>query len=150
MSTVAVRSIARPARSRGFTLLEVLAAFMVFALSFAVIMQIVGSGIRNTRRAADMTQAALYAQSKLDLLGVEAPIEEGTTSGQFNEKYEWELTIEPYRFAGDGPDPEQIPIDLYRIELRVLWDTGAGTTRSADFVSMHSQDRNYNQGAFEG
>ena len=144
------RGAGRAGRSGGFTLLEVLAAFMVFALSFAVIMQIVGSGVRNTRRASDMTQAALYAQSKLDLLGVEAPIEEGASSGQFNDKYSWELTIEPYRFPDGGPDPEQIPIDLYRVELRVLWDTGAGTTRSADFVTMQSQDRNYNQGAFEG
>ena len=150
MSIIASRSITRPARSRGFTLLEVLAAFIVFALSFAVIMQIVGSGIRNTRRASDMTQAALYAQSKLALVGVEAPIEEGASNGQFDDRYEWELTIEPWQFADGGPDPEQIPIDLYRVELRVLWDTGAGTTRHADFVTMHSQDRNYNQQAFDG
>ena len=50
-------------QSRGFTLLEVLLAFVVFALSFAVVLEILGGSMRSSLRARDYTEAALIGQS---------------------------------------------------------------------------------------
>ncbi len=135
-------------QSGGFTLIEILAAFLVFALSFAVIMQIMSSSLRNTRIAGDLTQAALYAQSKMDMLGIEAPVEEGSDSGEFDQRYRWEMHTTPYQVDDDrGIDPETIPVDLFRVVLTVYWRKG-GREESADFTTLYAQDRNYQTRAF--
>lgn len=144
------QTTARPGRlrSRGFTLIEILAAFLVFALSFAVIMQIMSSSLRNTRVAGDLTHAALYAQSKMDMLGIDAPVEEGADSGEFDQRYRWEMQTELYTVDDErGIDPETIPVDMYRIMLTVYWQKG-GREESADFTTLYAQDRNYQSRAF--
>ena len=135
-------------RHSGFTLLEILAAFLIFSLSFAVIMQIMSSSLRNTRVAGDLTQAALHAQSKMDMLGIEAPVEEGSDSGEFDQTYRWYMQIDPYTIEDDRAiDNEAIPVDLFRVALTVYWDKGA-REESADFTTLHAQDRNYQSRAF--
>ena len=39
-------------RQRGFSLIEMLAAFVVFAIGFSVMMDVAASSMRNARRAA--------------------------------------------------------------------------------------------------
>ena len=74
-------------------MLEVLAATMIFALIFATTLQVLSGSIRNTQRSADYTQAALWAESRLAIIGVEEPLEIGVTSGRFNDEYSWEMEI---------------------------------------------------------
>lgn len=137
-------------RSKGFTLLEIMAAFLVFSLSFAVIMQVVSSSLRNTRLAGNLTQAALYAQSKMDMLGIEAPVEEGSDSGDFDEKYTWEMQIIPYQ-PEDGRvlNTDLIPVDLYQVDLTVFWEE-ARRQQQTTFTTLYSQDRNFQSRAFGG
>ena len=64
-------------RSGGFTLLDLLLACMVFALSFATVLEILSGSMRNTVRARQFTEAALTAQSGMDQVGVDSPLESG-------------------------------------------------------------------------
>ena len=57
--------------SGGFTLLELLLAFVVFALGFATVLEILSGSMRNTVRARHYSEAALTAQSLMDQLGLE-------------------------------------------------------------------------------
>jgi len=106
----------------GFTLLEVLVAFVVFALVFATTLQILSGSMRNVKRSAEYTQAALWAQSRLDAVGIDPPLESGQYQGEFDDDYSWELDIVPYEFD-DGTDlvVDDFPIDLFYVELRVQW-----------------------------
>ncbi len=132
-----------PRRQRGFTLIEVMAAFAIFAVLFGVILQILSTSISNTRRSGDFTQAALLAQSRLDMVGVEALPEPGRYSGEFNDEYRWELLIEPYFIEdGDGAAYDELPIDLYYVGLNVYWRDG-GRERTARFETLRSVDRFY-------
>ncbi len=54
-------------RQGGISLLEVLVAFAIMALSLGVLMQIFGSGARAALRSEDYTKAVLVAQSALEL-----------------------------------------------------------------------------------
>lgn len=63
---MSARHSCRNAGQGGFTLLEVLLAFLVFALSFAVTLEILTGSIRNTARAREYTEATLIAQSLMD------------------------------------------------------------------------------------
>lgn len=88
-----------PRPSRGFTLIEMIAAFVIFAIAVGALMQILTMSMNNARRSADETRAALWAQSLLDNVGIGERIEAGSSHGEFDRKYHWELQI-------DKIDPE--------------------------------------------
>lgn len=92
---------------RGFSLIEMVAAFLVFAIGIGVLMQVLAGSMRNTRQSSDYTMAALWAQSKLDVVGVGAPIEPGRSSGRFDDTYGWELDIQQVDPAAIEPPPQQ-------------------------------------------
>ncbi|WP_347261895.1 prepilin-type N-terminal cleavage/methylation domain-containing protein [Rudaea sp.] len=114
-------------KSGGFTLIELIAAFVVFALGFGVLMQILGGALRTTRQSAEATQAALYAQSLLDVQGIGQPLKEGGGSGDFDNTYHWQLNVQRYQpQAAPGstlkpalPTPGQP--ELFQLELIVSW-----------------------------
>ena len=116
-----------PARGSagGFTLLEVLLAFLVFALSFAVVLEILSGSMRNTSRAREYTEVALIAQSVMDQVGLEIPLQAGTEVTGESGKYQWELRIDP--FVGDADTAHSLEladltnIELLEIELAVNW-----------------------------
>jgi len=131
---VKLRSLNKaPRRSGGFTLLEVMLAFVVFALSFATVLEIMAGSMRSVRRASDDTEVALFAQSIMDLVGTEIPLEEGQYNGTGMDRFNWQLGIYLYQ-AGDGDDSgdvghtqelaEMSGIELYLVELDIDWESG--------------------------
>jgi general secretion pathway protein I len=133
----------RAHRQGGFTLIEVMAAFAIFAVLFGIMLQILSTSISNTRRSGDYTEAALLAQSRLDMVGIESLPQPGRFSGEFNERYRWDMIIEPYFIEDDrGLSFDELPIDLYYVALTVFWGDGAGE-RSATFETLRSVDRFY-------
>ena len=132
-------------RQHGFTLIEVMAAFAVFALLFGITLQILSTSMSNTRRAGDFTQAALWAQSVLDVAGLENMLEPGVTTGEFDERFSWTLEVtEELVFDDRGLDPLQLPVALYRLRLTVEWGESQ-TTRQAVFETLRSVDVNWEQ-----
>lgn len=95
---------------RGFSLIEMVAAFLVFAIGVGVLMRILATSMHNTRESSDYTMAALLAQSGLDAVGVGKPIEEGSSSGRFDDKYGWGLDIKKVDPASVEPPPQQTAI----------------------------------------
>ncbi len=126
-------------RAGGFTLIEVMAAFAVFALLFGVILQVLSTSMSNTRRAGDFTQAALWAQSRLDVAGLEEMLEPGRTSGRFDDRYSWIMEVEEAMvFDERGLDAVDLPIALYSLKLTVEW--GEQNPRQAVFRTLRSVD----------
>ena len=137
-------SQARRRRQGGFTLIEVMAAFAVFALMFGVVLQILSTSLSNTRRAGDFTQAALWAQSKLDPAGIETMLVPGRTSGRFDDRFSWSLEVsEELVFDERGFDAMDLPIALYRLDLTVTW--GERPPREARFSTLRSVDVNWEE-----
>ncbi|TDR48778.1 general secretion pathway protein I [Tahibacter aquaticus] len=144
------------ARQRGFSLIELVAAFVVFALAFGVLMGILSASIRNTRLAAEYTQAALWAQSRLDVVGIGEKLEAGHESGRFDNQYRWELDISKYEppplpVASGAPHSGGVEsfqsIELYRVDLEVLWGGDRRGSKSAHFVSLRSKNAEAGNGA---
>lgn len=131
-------------RQRGFTLIEVMAAFAIFALLFAVTLQILSTSVTNTRRSADFTQAALWAQSVFSAAGVEEMLEPGRSAGRFDERFTWTLEVsEDMVFDERGLDAMDLPIALYALELTVEW--GDHHPRQAVFRTMRSVDMHWEE-----
>lgn len=66
---------------RGFTILEVLVAFLLAALLLAVILSGFSTGLSGLARTGKTAQAALIAQSRLAELGVLESLTAGEYSG---------------------------------------------------------------------
>jgi general secretion pathway protein I len=131
------RSRARRAIPRGragFTLLEVLVAFVILALSLGAVYQAFGIGARNARVAEAYTVAALLAESRLTAAGIEAPLFAGTAEGEFG-RYRWRQVVTT---AGDPAQPASVagagavraaqpqPAQLYEVVVTVSWGGEGG------------------------
>lgn len=138
----------RHRHSGGFTLIELLAAFVIFAIGFGVMMDMTASSLRNARVGAELTEAALWAQSKLDVAGIDAPIKPGSNSGDFDRKYHWEMNVTEWQPPADGPAlgvTGVVPMELYQIELIVRWGDSR-KQRSARFVTLRAIQPDQAQG----
>lgn len=130
-------------RQGGFTLVELIAAFVIFALGFGILMQILGDSLRTTRQSAEATQAALYAQSLLDIQGIGEPLKEGGSSGDFDDKYHWQLNVQRYQpQATAGATMTQAmntpgQPELFQLELVVSWGNQY-LQHHARFVTLRS------------
>ena len=151
-------------RARGFTLIELIAAFLVFALAIGLLMQVLTSAMRQVRQSSDYTMAALWAQSKLDGVGVGERIEPGRSNGRFDDIYSWDLhvqqvdpsAVEPppqpgamvsAADAGLGEGIEIAPFDLYQVDLVVSWESGNGRPpRTAHFGTLRAVNPEAGQG----
>jgi len=126
----------------GFTLLEVLLAFVVFAMSFAVTLEILTGATRNTARAREYTESTLIAHSLMDQVGLDIPLEAGATYEGEEGRYRWELAI--FDFEGVAENSRSIElmdvtgIGLLEVECVVSW--GEGTReRSQTFNTVKAQ-----------
>ena len=83
------------ASQHGFSLLEVLVAFTVLAISLGVMMQALSSNSRGLVLASQHSRAATLAASKIAEVGVTYPLEVSALEGDMEGgAYRWRLTIE--------------------------------------------------------
>lgn len=164
-------------RVRGFSLIEMVAAFLVFAIGIGVLMQILATSMHSARQSSQYTMAALWAESKLDTVGVGVPIEAGRSSGRFDDNYSWELDIEqvdpanvamPQQLAavagnkaapasnpqasaanvGQGGGIEVSPFDLFQVDLTVIWGGSFGARpHTAHFSTLRASNKDPNHAA---
>jgi general secretion pathway protein I len=118
----------KPTKQQGFSLLEILIAFSILALSLGILLKIFSGGVNNAVVSEDYTIAAQIAESLMAKTGTEIPLKDYQSSGDENEKYHWQLTISPYVLGGEGFDPKSQPAQLYKVGVTVTWGEGeAGT-----------------------
>jgi general secretion pathway protein I len=127
--------------ARGFSLLEVLVAFTLFAVAMGVIMQIFSRGVNGASIADHYAKATMHAESRLAAIGLEETIKEGTSSGKFDDDYTWQVTIKPYQ---DPAPRDQMAIDfekqhfaqLYEIETKVTFATDDRKVRAVTLSTL--------------
>jgi general secretion pathway protein I len=131
-------------RQGGFSLIELISAFAIMALAMGVFMEVTATSLRAAQRSSDFTQAALWAQSKLDSLGMGEPLREQSDSGRFDDKFDFVLDVRKLEAPPGDPTStvvEQVPVDLFRVELAVRWDEGRHP-REMKFVTMRAVQPN--------
>jgi len=127
--------------SAGFSLLEILVAFVILALTLSVMMRIFSGGLRNVGLADDYSRATLLAESRLAELGVQ-PVE-GEAEGEFDQKFRWHSTIRPWADDADAQGPEAqpmeaqpLPVRLMEIEVKVAWGEQGGKSREVGLSTL--------------
>lgn len=106
----------------GFSLLEILIAFSILALSLGILLNIFSGGLRRTIVSEEYQQAVIIAQSKLAAAGIEVPLHSGSKQGEVLEKYFWSVLATPLEI--EGLDTEKMQLMAYHVTSRVEWEEG--------------------------
>ena len=126
--------------SRGFTLIEVLAAIALLAIAFAIGLDTLGKSAGNAARSAALDAAVERAQSLLSGQGLADPLRNETLSGAFDDGMRWTLKVHmlPRPPTSPGADDaassqqggvmfaQASGVDLYQLDVAVQY--GAGRT----------------------
>jgi general secretion pathway protein I len=115
-----------PARDRGFTLLEVLVALVIFGLAFGVLAQIFQTGFRQSATAERMTTATLLARSQLARVGVDLPLEIGEIEEDAGDGFRIRTRVEPAEL--EVAVDEFVPL---LVEVTVDWGAAANDAQVA-------------------
>ncbi|HEY0197489.1 MAG TPA: prepilin-type N-terminal cleavage/methylation domain-containing protein [Rhodanobacter sp.] len=120
-------------QQHGFSLIEMIAAIMLLAIAFTVLMKVAGASTGLSQNAATHSEAAMWARSKLDSAFVGQALKPGHSSGQFNARFRWQLDVTPWQDA--GPANADATLHLYQLDLDVLWGP-ASHPQSAHFRTL--------------
>jgi general secretion pathway protein I len=123
---------------RGFTLIEVVVAFVLLALVFSVGLEVFTTGMRRAIDLEERSQALAVAQSRLAGAGIETALKEGTSAGQSDDgKYRWALTIaRSEEGAGEPNQPAQSAYGLFRVEIVVAWRGADERDHNLSFATL--------------
>ena len=105
---------------QGFSLIEILVAFMILAMSLSVIFRIFSGGLRNVALSEDYARAVLVAESQLSAIGVSEPLQAGVTSGEWGQRFNWERVVEAYQPWQQDRELDA-PVLGYRVTVKVDW-----------------------------
>lgn len=118
---------------RGFTLIEVVVAFVLLALVLSVSLEIFSAGMARAGDLDDRARALVVAQSRIAFAGAEEGLKEGVTSGETEDRrFRWTVTVrraDELAAGSDGKAPSGA-YALYRVDVRVGW-RGADTREHA-------------------
>jgi len=127
------------ARSQsGFTLLEVVVAFVVLSLVLTVVFEVFSTWLSRTAALSEQSQALAIAQSRLAAVGLEEAVKEGEASGESGDRrFRWRVRVERYGDKAEAGAPPQSTYTLYRAESVVSWISSDGRERSLALANLH-------------
>jgi general secretion pathway protein I len=110
--------------NKGFSLLEVMVAFVVMGLVVGVILQLFGSSMNSVALSDEYSFAVQVAESRLATVGNEIEVQDGNESGEEKGSgYRWEVQMAPIKLS-DEMEKLPLPLQLYRVEVVVTWKSG--------------------------
>ena len=90
-------------RSCGFSLLEVLVAFVILSLVAVALFRLFSAALNNASAADDYSRAVLVAESALATAAAAQPLREATQSGAVDDgRIEWATRVEPSSPPGEA------------------------------------------------
>jgi general secretion pathway protein I len=115
----------RPAPA-GFTLLEVLVAFMVVALALGALLPALSQGMNGIQASQFYAAALAEARSKIEQVGAVIPLEDAELSGKTGTGLDWMMRIHREGSAArlSMADEGKAAVRLFDVEVRVSGGRG--------------------------
>lgn len=132
----------REARAAGFTLIEVVVAFVLLTLVFSVGFEIFSSGLARAGALEERSRALEVARSRLADAGMEETLAEGVKQGEAQDpRYHWTTTVARSAEGSDPLHPINSAYALYHVEVKVDWRGADGKDRSLALSSLELGQR---------
>ncbi len=136
--------------ARGFTLLEVLMAVGLLAVTSGLVIATMSGGLRQVRWSGHASEASMHAQSLLDTIGTMEFMEADTKQGEWEDgKYRYQLEIKEVPDPSIGAEAPVSPIEsvsppvLYQVNLLVSWgDKSQDQLRFVSYKARQSAANN--------
>ncbi len=119
-------------RQRGLTLLELLVAFAIMAMSLGLLYRILGGSASSVGQIERTQRAVVLAQSLLALR--DTVPEDGWQEAGESAGYQWHIRSAPYPTEYTGPT---IPL-LHEVGISITWMEG-GRQRSLELTTLRPQ-----------
>ena len=110
-------------RQQGFSLLEILVAFSILALSLGVLLRVFAGNVQLAAVSGDYTNAMLLAESQLAEVTA-TTLEEGEAIGKFGDRFVWITSIRLYDPGLPELDIDTLSVSPYLIQVKVAWGAG--------------------------
>ena len=123
-------------KQQGFSLLEILIAFSILALSLGILLKIFSAGVNTAVVAEDYTAAVQIAESLMAKTGVETPLQANQASGMENEKYHWLVEVSPFEFNPENVDPTALTAVLFKVKVTVTWGDDNVNDRQIELTTL--------------
>jgi general secretion pathway protein I len=119
----------------GFSLLEVLVAFVILSLVVTALFRVFGASLANVSAAEDYSRAVIVAESVLAESGGAQPLRAGSSAGSADDgRIAGKSTVAPYDPPGVDADvaaaSASMPLRLYRVAVEVNFPSPNGGQRS--------------------
>ncbi len=122
-------------RQGGFTLVELVVAFLILVIGVTAILELVSQSALNARYAKDKTTATVLAQQKLEELLAQQELTAGEMEGDFGDAYpqfRWKAQVSEV-----GGETSETRAGLLQIVVVVEWQD-RGQTRSVQLETLQS------------
>jgi general secretion pathway protein I len=135
------------AAQAGFSLLEVLVAFIIVALVVTALFRLFGGALGNASAADEWSRALLVAQSRLELAAATQPLREATDAGtDADGRIAWQTSVVAYVPPDANEDLERasepMPTRLYRVSVDVRFPGIGGRERTLTLSTLKIGARN--------
>lgn len=132
--------------ARGFSLLEVLVAFVILSLVATALFRLFSGALGNASAAGEYSRAVLVAESVLAEAAATQPLREGTAQGTADDgKLAWTTRVATYEPTDVNPDlasaSESMPTRLYRVSAEVTFAAPAGDKRTVALATTRIGSR---------
>ena len=110
-------------RQAGFTLVEIVVAFVLLSAVLITGFEIFSQGLRRAGDLDDYARAIVIAQSKLAAAGTEVQFKEGQSQGEDpDRRFRWTVVIARSDEGAAAPgQPSNSAYQLFRVDVRVTW-----------------------------
>ncbi|RIZ65331.1 MAG: type II secretion system protein [Methylococcales bacterium] len=123
-------------KQQGFSLLEILIAFSILALSLGILLKIFSAGVNTAIIAENYTTAVQISESLMAKTGIETPLQIGQTTGIENNIYHWQIEISPFTFNDDQIDTKILPAELFKVKISVHWGDDMLSDRQLELTTL--------------
>jgi general secretion pathway protein I len=135
------RALRASACARGFSLLEVLVAFVILALVGTALFRVFSGALTNVAAADDYSRAVLVAESVLTEAAGVQPLREASQTGTADDaRISWTTQVTPYAAPQVNPDIEKaseaMAIRLFRIVAEVTFPAANGKPRTFTLATI--------------
>jgi general secretion pathway protein I len=128
-------------RAGGFTLIEVVVAFVLLTLVFSTAFEIFSQGLSRAGALDERSRALEVARSRLDDAGVEEKLREGVAAGGSEDpRFRWTTNVTRVD-EGDPAHPPQSIYVLYRVDVKVDWRGGDAKDHSLEISTLQLANR---------